>query len=110
MTYYSKYSKYRTTNVHSQGATINSAWGRILGRNLGKILKSLPPCYSQLPLHAPNKFTLPPLSKSGLKTEKNENKIFLTLSPRPRKASQDTQPAEKKDNNKLAVIYYEIQI
>jgi hypothetical protein len=29
------------------------------------------------------------------------------MSPRPGEASQDTQPAERKDNNKLAVIYYE---
>jgi hypothetical protein len=29
------------------------------------------------------------------------------MSPRPGDVSQDTQPAEKLDNNKLAVIYYE---
>jgi hypothetical protein len=44
-----------------------------------KSLRVFPPCYSQSPLHAPNKFTLPPpLSNSGLNTEKKENKIFLT--------------------------------
>jgi hypothetical protein len=50
----------RTLNKHSTGqahsihiiatigyGTIHSYWGRILGRNPGKSLKSFPPCYSQ---------------------------------------------------------------
>jgi hypothetical protein len=32
------------------------------------------------------------------------------MSPRPGDASQDTQPEEELDNNKLAIIYYETQV
>ncbi len=48
--------------------------GRILGRNWDKSLKSFPPCYSLSPLITD--FTLPPLSKSGLKLVCNVNIVY----------------------------------
>ena len=46
-----------------------------------KSLRVFPPCYSQSPLHAPNKFTPPPppLSKSGLKLVCNVNIVDRNL-------------------------------
>ncbi len=40
------------SNYHALFCSRPFAWGRILGRNPDKILKSFPPCYSQSPLYS----------------------------------------------------------
>jgi hypothetical protein len=56
-------------NIHMY--TVN--WGRILGRNWGKSLRSFPPCYSQSPLLTDFTPPPPPPSKNGLKLVCNVN-------------------------------------
>ncbi len=57
-----------------------SVWGRILGRNWNKSLKSIPPCRSQLPLQTDfTPLAQPPLRKSGLKLFCNVNIAYGNL-------------------------------
>ncbi len=53
--------------------TLHKYRGRTLGCNWDKGLKSFPPCYTQSPLLPP------PLSKSGLKLNCNENIVYGNL-------------------------------
>ncbi len=58
-------------------------WGRILGRNWDKSLRSFPPCYSQSPLQMDSTPPPPPpVSKSGLKLVCNEKLYTETSSLR----------------------------
>jgi hypothetical protein len=77
-------------------------WGRILGRNWGKILKSFPPCYLQSPLLTD--FTpLPPLSKSGLKLVCNVNNVYGNLKS---EHSQEICPETSRFMNSAPVLIF----